>query len=853
MRLYRKSNISWLTLLFFSFVNQLYAQNNPNPTNSQIVLQGFWWDYWNNNYPNGWSNYLMDLVPRLKALGIDAVWIPPSIKNNNTSSVGYAPFDHYDLGDKFQKGSLKTRLGDKDELLRLSAVLKANGIDLIQDLILNHVSNAGSNTGAGGQDPAAMDDGLTQRYKNFRYVSYHTPADLETTTNYLGRTGRFPKNWQNFYPNNNNPCCTNDINTAYWGPDLSYESNAYGLSSNAIFNPSQNANYVRDQMRQWLIWNKKQIGWDGVRLDAVKHFPNNITEDYLWNLQNNASWASGTSNMFAVGEWVGGVNELDNWCNSVQNRAGTFDFSLRNAFTGIVSGNGNFNLGSVPGFQQQNRQRTMPFVNNHDTFRPTLSAQGNYTGWNASQQLGSQIEPGDVRSSVCHAIAFAVDGSPLIFFEDLFNIGYLGNRWSHLPGSNTSLPVRSDIANIIWCHQNLRFKEGSYMVRWQAADALVIERASKAIIGVNDQFSLWQNLVGVQTSWPDGTILVDYSGANTQTITVYGGGKIDFNIPPCNGTAGQGRKGYCIWGPQGITQNYWRPAKRITQEWEMDQDLGDRHINSLQQGGKTPDNSFECRLVGRFFAKNGHIVQIDIYPGTGINALNMDVLDKNCQPVSSVHGVGNLNLSFTPTEEGWYNIRIRNGLGNTPGQKAWVKVNYMGGDSLNSNVPKSNCSCLGSGNVTLNYKYANSSLTPISQSSSQLSINQTVIRRDTIASGGVTNLQSIAANVYNLSMTTSLSWNGVTSTDALLITRAFANLFSLSEIQKLSADVNQSLSVNASDALLITRRFTGIINSFPSGDWVIYPNRISVITGQNNTQEIKVLNSGDVNGSRVGW
>jgi hypothetical protein len=53
--------------------------------------------------------------------------------------------------------------------------------------------------------------------------------------------------------------------------------------------------------------------------------------------------------------------------------------------------------------------------------------------------------------------------------------------------------------------------------------------------------------------------------------------------------------------------------------------------------------------------------------------------------------------------------------------------------------------------------------------------------------------------------------------------------------------------------LLITRRFTGIINSFPSGDWVIYPNRISVITGQNNTQEIKVLNSGDVNGSRVGW
>ena len=42
--------------------------------------------------------------------------------------------------------------------------------------------------------------------------------------------------------------------------------------------------------------------------------------------------------MYAVGEWVGGLTELDQWCNDVQNRAGTFDFSLRNALTGIVQG-----------------------------------------------------------------------------------------------------------------------------------------------------------------------------------------------------------------------------------------------------------------------------------------------------------------------------------------------------------------------------------------------------------------------------------------------------------------------------------------------------------------------------------
>ena len=67
---------------------------------------------------------------------------------------------------------------------------------------------------------------------------------------------------------------------------------------------------------------------------------------------------------------------------------------------GIVQGNGAFDLGMVPNYQQLNRQRTVPFVNNHDTFRPILDSDGNYNGWNSSQQLGTQIEPNDPRLSV---------------------------------------------------------------------------------------------------------------------------------------------------------------------------------------------------------------------------------------------------------------------------------------------------------------------------------------------------------------------------------------------------------------------------------------------------------------------
>ncbi len=678
------------------FISQ-YSITQVNNERTQIVLQGFWWDYYNSNYHQGWTNYLSELAPRLKQLGIDAIWIPPSLKQASTNSVGYAPFDHYDLGDKFQKSTVKTKLGDKDELLRMVAVMKANGIDVIQDIVLNHITGAGSSFNAGGQDPAALDDGSTSRYKNFRYVCFESPAYNETEDNYLGRTGRFSKNWYNFYPNPGNLCCTNEINSPFWGPDICYESNAFGLSSNATYNPNQYSDYMRTEMRNWLIWYKKQVGWDGVRIDAVKHFPSYATEDFLWNLQNGSLWANGGNDMYAVGEYVGGTAELDAWATAVQDRAGTFDFSLRNALTGIVNGLGGFDLGSVPGYQQNNRYRTVPFVNNHDTFRPVVDAGGNYINWNTGSEIGGHIEPNDPRKSLCYAIIFAVDGAPQVFFEDLFNIGYNSNRFDHDPKDPLELPVFSDVENIIWCHQNLRFKEGSYAVRWQANDALVIERQQKALIAVNDNFDQWQNLTGVQTSWPDGTVLSDYSGANgTSTATVYGGGLVDIAIPPCDGTALQGRRGYCIYAPAGITQNYVRPSERITQEWEMDNDLGDCQLNSLQQGGQLPNNSQECRIVGRVFSEVGESIDVELYPADATLPITLILYDKDCQPLDSISASGTIIHSFSTAESSWHTLKIRNATSSQNGQKCWVKVNYKAPEVVVTSAVKNKCGdCFG--------------------------------------------------------------------------------------------------------------------------------------------------------------
>ena len=664
-----------------------------NPNNRQVMLQGFWWDFFNSNYNNGWSNYLAELAPRLRELGIDAVWIPPTIKNTGTNSVGYAPFDHYDLGDKFQKGNVKTRNGDKDELLRMMATLKSNGMDVVQDIVLNHATGAGSGSGAGGQDPNALDDGSTNRFKNFRYACFETPATNQSSGLYLSLRGRFPKNWQNFYPNPGNPCCTNDVNSPFWGPDISYEASAFGESSNATFNPVQTTSYMRNGMRDWLIWNKKQMGWDGVRIDAVKHFPNYVTEDFLWNLQNNAGWASGTDEMFAVGEWVDfNPAVLDSWCDEIQNRAGTFDFALRDGLYGVVAGNGAYNLGNLPSTQQNNRQRTVPFVNNHDTFRPNLDADGNYTAtW--GNALAPRIEPNDGRLSIIYAMMMSVDGAPQIFFEDLFDIGYNSNRFNHDPKDASQLPMRSDIANIIWCHQNLHFKQGAYFVRFQAPDALVIERGAKALIAINDHWTQWQDLTGVQTNWPDGTVLEDYSGAITSTRTVYGGGKVDISIPPCDGSAPQGRRGYSIWAPVGITANYAQPIKRITQEWELSNDLGDRHNSSLQQGGALPETSKICRSVGKIFVKENQPINFEVFTEQSTLSVVLFLQDANCLDLDSTIQMGNFTWTYTPTASGWITIKLKNATETQAGQRAWVKVNYEAPQVVVTNVPKLRCAC----------------------------------------------------------------------------------------------------------------------------------------------------------------
>lgn len=659
---------------------------SANPWNGKIVLQGFWWDYWNNNYPNNWSTYLADLAPRLREMGIDAVWIPPTVKNKNaTGSVGYSPFDHYDLGDKFQGGSTSTRFGTKDQYLRAVAILHANGIDVIQDMVWNHLDGAGSDNGAGGQDPTAP----SNQWKNFRYVCFATPGTSQDAANYGARRGRFPKNWQNFHPNSDHNTEGDDITAGFFGPDICYYMQARGLSSNCSYNPAQGVDYMRNGMRDWSIWLKKQTGVDGFRLDAVKHFEPWATGDFLFNLAYSALFASGGAQMYAVGEWVGSSGEMDSWIDTVNSAyvnndlVGTFDFNLRGALKSMTSQNGAFDLGSIPGAQQNRRSRTAPFVNSHDTFRPQLDGNGQYIGWNSGSEIGGHIDPNDPRIQAAYAIAFAVDGSPNIFFEDLFDLHSTTRRWTHHPTNTAHLPARAWLTNQIWCHQKLNFKDGAYKVRWQANDLLIIERSARAIIAATDNFTTAQSAT-IQTDFGPNISLHDYSGVFTDRATD-ANGRITIIAPPCNGT--QLRRGYSIWGPLGIDPAITRPTRNVTQEWEMADDLGDSHPSSLMQGGALPAGNLSQRTAGKIYPAAGAQIRIEGYASVANVPWKISITT-TAGEITNITAPNNLVLTFTPTNATDHTIKIQNAEATNPSQKVWIKSIYTAPRSRYSIAPQ---------------------------------------------------------------------------------------------------------------------------------------------------------------------
>src|SRR5215467_5904358 len=135
-----------------------------------VLLQAFYWNCPSLEACEG--KWLRTIQPQLSLLagdGFTAIWLPPSSKAAEWNSMGYDPYDYFDLGEFPQKGNTQTWFGTKPDLLDFITAAH-DSLEVYADVVLNH------NSGADAQEKNPIDGQM--RWTRF------TPG-----------SGKFPRNW----------------------------------------------------------------------------------------------------------------------------------------------------------------------------------------------------------------------------------------------------------------------------------------------------------------------------------------------------------------------------------------------------------------------------------------------------------------------------------------------------------------------------------------------------------------------------------------------------------------------------------------------------------------------------------
>ena len=287
-----------------------------SPARAGVLMQGYFRDA--KAQGKSWWDNLSEEAREMRSAGFTAVWIPPVLKGASGGfSTGFDPFDDYDIGSKDEKGTVGTHWGTREELQRTVAIMRANGLDVYVDTVLNH------------RDGDAGD-------KQFRY------RDAFGHEN----SGRFGKTFTDFHRDDKQDQDANVPNDdSSFGPDLKHD------------NP-----HVSNGLKQAGDWLTKALGVQGYRLDYVKGISFTFLRDYL-----NFGAMEGK---FAVGEFQGSREDLNNWTrNSMQGRASALDFPLRDLLKEMCDGNGFFDMRRLDhaGLTGINPAGSVTFVESHDT------------------------------------------------------------------------------------------------------------------------------------------------------------------------------------------------------------------------------------------------------------------------------------------------------------------------------------------------------------------------------------------------------------------------------------------------------------------------------------------------------
>lgn len=346
----------------------------------------------------------------LAEAGITALWLPPAYKGiGGGSEVGYGVYDLYDLGEFDQKGSIRTKYGTRQQYLHAIAALKAAGLHVYADGVLNH------RMGADNAEPCRA----TPYSKGDRINPKGPLQDIRSWTHFTfparnSKHSAFEWHWQHFDAVDYEAGNPTDYNTIYlfegkrFDDEVSEEFGNFAYLMGCDLD-CQNQD-VRDELICWGKWYLDTTGVDGFRLDAIKHIAAWFFPEWHDALEKHAG-----KELFMVGEYWANCLPALHWCiDDVGGRLTAFDVPLHFNFYSAGRLGNNYDLRSIlDGTLVKDRPtHAVTFVDNHDS-QPL-------------QALESCIEPW-FKPLAYAIILLRQEGYPCIFYPDYYGAEYDDN------------------------------------------------------------------------------------------------------------------------------------------------------------------------------------------------------------------------------------------------------------------------------------------------------------------------------------------------------------------------------------------------------------------------------------------
>ncbi|ODN77445.1 hypothetical protein L202_04623 [Cryptococcus amylolentus CBS 6039] len=353
-----------------------------------------------------WKKY-EDESDRLASMGITACWIPPPTKGSSPEGTGYDIYDVWDLGEFDQKGSVGTKWGKKEDLLKAIKTASDKGIITYIDAVMNHKAGADDKE----EFLATMVD---QNNRNKEVGEMHNIQGW-TKFDFPGRGDKYSDMKWNF-----NHFTGVDYDAAtetnaifkiqgegkHWATDVDKENGSFDYLMFADIDHSHPE--AEAELNKWGKWVLQETGAHGFRFDAVKHISQSFIAQFVKHIR---SGEGAKSKAFCVGEfWHDDVDALESYLEGLGTQFSCFDSCLQDNFYQAGEAGEGYDLRKIfDGSLVQRRPiDAVTLVDNHDTQK--------------GQSLQRWVSP-TFKPLAYALILLRPDGYPCVFYGDLYGCG----------------------------------------------------------------------------------------------------------------------------------------------------------------------------------------------------------------------------------------------------------------------------------------------------------------------------------------------------------------------------------------------------------------------------------------------